>query len=67
MGNAFSAGENLDWLEDKSNCSPISNYQTMTRFYNLFLSIRHLSVPTIAAINGHAFGAVPLTRLLTTL
>jgi enoyl-CoA hydratase/carnithine racemase len=29
----------------------------MVQFYNFFLSIRHLNVPTIAAINGHAIGA----------
>jgi enoyl-CoA hydratase/carnithine racemase len=56
-GDAFSAGGNLDWLEDRHNHSPHSNYQTMIQFYNFFLSIRHLNVPTIAAINGHAIGA----------
>eukprot|EP00604_Paraphysomonas_vestita_P002399 CAMPEP_0174819668 /NCGR_PEP_ID=MMETSP1107-20130205/3052_1 /TAXON_ID=36770 /ORGANISM="Paraphysomonas vestita, Strain GFlagA" /LENGTH=178 /DNA_ID=CAMNT_0016033615 /DNA_START=310 /DNA_END=846 /DNA_ORIENTATION=+ len=29
----------------------------MIKFYNLYLSVRHLQVPTIAAINGHAIGA----------
>jgi enoyl-CoA hydratase/carnithine racemase len=29
----------------------------MRHFYQTFLSIRHLPVPTIAAINGHAVGA----------
>lgn len=55
-GDAFSAGGNLDWLEDRHSHSPHSNYHTMINFYNLFLSIRHLNVPTIAAINGHAIG-----------
>lgn len=29
----------------------------MKRFYELFLSVRDLPVPTVAAINGHAIGA----------
>ena len=29
----------------------------MLKFYNYFLHIRTLRVPTIAAINGHAIGA----------
>lgn len=55
-GDSFSAGGNLNWLEERHNHNSYSNIHTMLNFYNLFLSIRNLNIPTIAAINGHAIG-----------
>lgn len=63
-GRAFSAGGDLDMLTLQSTDGrnrpgvawrDIRN--TMRSFYKLFLSVRDLSCPTIAAINGPAIGA----------
>ena len=63
-GRAFSAGGDLDMLRAKSAEGraepgiarrPIRN--SMHAFYKLFLSVRDLACPTIAAINGPAIGA----------
>lgn len=51
-GKAFSAGGDLNFLENRTRISPLENMETMMAFYNRFLSIRKLPVPTIAAING---------------
>ena len=56
-GRAFSAGGDLQMLEQKSKKGGEENRQLMHLFYDSFLSIRDLGVPLIAAINGHAIGA----------
>ena len=63
-GSAFSAGGDLDWIagrvEDgqaKSGASRTHVRDTMRSFYGLFLAVRALPCPTIAAMNGHAIGA----------
>jgi enoyl-CoA hydratase len=63
-GRAFSAGGDLDMIEGKAmqgRAAPGLARRTirdsMRSFYKLFLSVRDLPVPTIAAINGAAIGA----------
>lgn len=57
-GNAFSAGGDLKWLRERHfNPSPYGNAKTMVDFYNRFLSVHRIPVPTISAINGAAVGA----------
>jgi enoyl-CoA hydratase len=56
-GHAFSAGGDLAWLRERHDSTPYQNRLTMLKFYNLYLHVRTLTVPTIAAINGHAIGA----------
>ncbi len=64
-GSAFSAGGDLDMIESRARAgveSPggevrESHRRFMREFYGLFLSIRDLPGPTLAAINGHAIGA----------
>jgi enoyl-CoA hydratase len=63
-GRAFSAGGDLDWIEAQAQAArsePGGARQavrdTMRSFYQLFLSLRELPCPTIAALNGHAIGA----------
>jgi enoyl-CoA hydratase len=64
VGRAFSAGGDLDMLQtqaDRGAAAPGSAWREirdeMSRFYHLFLSIREIPCPTIAAVNGHAMGA----------
>ena len=63
-GSAFSAGGDLDMIAEKAEQGraapglarrPIRD--SMRSFYKLFLSLRDLPCPTLAAINGHAIGA----------
>ena len=56
-GKGFSAGGDLEFLHSRSKTSSSDNARIMRRFYERFLTIRQLPVPTIAAINGHAVGA----------
>jgi len=63
-GRAFSAGGDLDMLQaqaDRGVAAPGIAWRgirdEMSTFYRLFLSIRDMPCPTLAAINGHAIGA----------
>ena len=64
-GRAFSAGGDLDLLENMARSANASRggetrrrHQTfMGRFYRLFLRVRALPQPTLAAVNGPAIGA----------
>jgi enoyl-CoA hydratase len=63
-GRAFSAGGDLGMLQEKADqgaAAPGTAWRgirdDMSTFYRLFLSIRDLPCPTIAAVNGHAVGA----------
>ena len=59
IGRAFSAGGDLDWLIERYKYSDNKeeNSKTMVAFYKMFLSLRNLPCPIIAAINGPAIGA----------
>jgi enoyl-CoA hydratase/carnithine racemase len=56
-GPCFSAGGDLGFLEERLKSNSAENHQTMRRFYDDYLSIRTLQVPTIAALHGAAIGA----------
>lgn len=56
-GRAFSSGGNLDMIFQKFKTSALKNRVNLIKFYNMFLSVRSLSQPVIAAINGPAVGA----------
>ncbi len=56
-GNAFSAGGDLEFLLNRTKSPAPFNVEEMLKFYNRFLCIRSLSIPTIASINGPAIGA----------
>lgn len=63
-GAAFSAGGDLGMLEalaqkgrHEGRVADREIRDTMRRFYELFLCVRELRCPTIAAINGSAIGA----------
>ncbi len=63
-GRAFSAGGDLEMLQAQADLGASAPGQAwrgirdeMSSFYRLFLSVRDLPCPTIAALNGHAIGA----------
>lgn len=56
-GRAFSAGGDLDMIQDNAAVDPGVLKQQAFDFYNCFLSVRNLPFPTIAAVNGLALGA----------
>jgi enoyl-CoA hydratase len=56
-GRAFSAGGNLNKIRANAGSNPVARKKESYAFYNYFLRIRELEIPTIAAINGHAIGA----------
>ena len=63
-GRAFSAGGDLVMLQEQADLGAAAPGRawrgirdTMSSFYRLFLSVRDLPCPTIAALNGHAIGA----------
>lgn len=48
----------MKWLRERHHePSPYKNAKTMVDFYNMFLCVHKIPVPTIAAINGAAIGA----------
>ncbi len=56
-GRAFSAGGNLEKIRGNVGSNPAKRKRESFAFYNSFLRIMDLEIPTIAAINGHAIGA----------
>jgi len=56
-GRAFSAGGDVQFLHERLETEPEQNSRIMLDYYNVFLGVRKLNVPVIAAINGHAVGA----------
>ena len=56
-GDAFSAGGDFTFLRERTAASRESNRHEMKAFYDRFLSVRRLPVPTIAAMQGAAIGA----------
>jgi enoyl-CoA hydratase/carnithine racemase len=56
-GTAFSAGGNLRVMQQRTEVPPFRHKEEIRRFYRSFLSIRSLTIPTIAAVNGYAIGA----------
>jgi enoyl-CoA hydratase/carnithine racemase len=56
-GSAFCSGGNTSWIASEPDASVDQLRRRMLPFYRAWLSIRHLEVPTIAAVNGAAIGA----------
>ncbi|MBI2339952.1 MAG: enoyl-CoA hydratase/isomerase family protein [Deltaproteobacteria bacterium] len=56
-GRAFSSGGNLDMIESRTRKKEATNKKELKMFYRIFLDVRNLKIPVIAAVNGHAIGA----------
>jgi len=63
-GRAFSAGGDLGMIQERADHGASepgrarrSIREAMRSFYQLFLSVREIPCPTLAALNGHAIGA----------
>lgn len=53
----FSSGGDIELLKSFTEKEPEENQRYMESFYNLFLEVRSMPFPVIAAVNGHAIGA----------
>lgn len=56
-GRSFSAGGDLEFLRENAERSVAENTAGMRAFYEKFLSLRRLVVPSIAVVQGRATGA----------
>ncbi|MCX5907186.1 MAG: enoyl-CoA hydratase/isomerase family protein [Deltaproteobacteria bacterium] len=56
-GRAFSAGGDIKAMQERTRTPAYRVRETGRQFYENFLSIRKVAIPTIAAVNGHAVGA----------
>lgn len=55
-GSCFSAGADLNWMKSLAEASRDENKRDALRLAKLMRSLNYLSKPTIAKINGAAFG-----------
>lgn len=56
-GKAFSAGGDMKTMKQRTEVPPFRHKEEVRQFYRSFLTIRSLTIPTVAAINGYAIGA----------
>eukprot|EP00808_Paulinella_micropora_P020461 g39120.t1 len=64
-GRAFSAGGDMNFIQERCKDTRANNIAVIRDFYNSFLCIRDLYVPVITAINGPAIGAGMCLALAT--
>lgn len=55
-GKHFSAGADLNWMKESAQLDLTGNKQEAEKLRSLFEAIHQLSIPTIAVVNGAAFG-----------
>jgi methylglutaconyl-CoA hydratase len=55
-GRSFSAGADINWMRAMAECSPDENFEDALHLADLMSLLNSLPLPTIARVNGHAFG-----------
>lgn len=55
-GSTFSAGADLNWMRSMATASEAENLQDALRLAQLMRTLNYLSKPTIARVNGAAYG-----------
>ena len=55
-GNSFSAGADMNWMRNMAGASEQENEQDALQLAELMRTLNYLDLPTIAMINGPAFG-----------
>ena len=55
-GHSFSAGADLNWMRDMAQASESENRDDARRLAAMLRRLDQLPCPTIARVNGHAFG-----------
>lgn len=56
QGKSFSAGADLNWMRRMAGASEADNRDDALRLAALMRTLRQMPQPTIARVNGHAFG-----------
>lgn len=56
QGQAFSAGADLHWMQQMVHASETDNERDARRLAHMFRCLDQMPCPTIARVNGHAFG-----------
>jgi methylglutaconyl-CoA hydratase len=56
VGSSFSAGADANWMRSQVNASQEENQQDAMKLARLMRTLNYLQIPTIARINGAAFG-----------
>ena len=56
QGQAFSAGADLHWMQQMVHASEADNARDAKRLAHMFRRMDELPCPTVARVNGHAFG-----------
>jgi methylglutaconyl-CoA hydratase len=55
-GRAFSAGADVNWMRSMAACSEDENVEDALHLADLMSLLNSLPLPTIARVNGHAYG-----------
>jgi methylglutaconyl-CoA hydratase len=55
-GDSFSAGADLNWMRAMAGYSETENFTDAVKLADLMATLERMSKPTVARINGHAFG-----------
>lgn len=55
-GRSFSAGADVHWMRSMAACDEEQNFEDALQLADLMSLLNSLSLPTIARVNGHAYG-----------